>query len=95
MNVKLPAATIASGSLLAAGSGYLASTGIALDRLVVARTVTVDITGATGPQGPAGPAGEQGPTGEPGAQGPEGTPAHLAHQASSPASPGTAPASSN
>ena len=52
---------IASGSLLAAGSGYLTSVALSQTPSEPTRTVTVDV--ATGPTGPEGPPGEQGPTG--------------------------------
>lgn len=69
MNVKL-AILIASGSLLAGGSGFLASTAFSQEEPVgTPRTVTVDIDGATGPQGPQG---EPGPPGPPGPAGPQG-----------------------
>ena len=73
MNVKL-AATIASGSLLAAGSGYLATTALSQEPGEPTRTVTVDVgTGEQGPPAP-GPPGEQGVAGPPGEQGEPGAP---------------------
>ena len=63
---------IALGSLLAAGSGYLASVALSQTGEPPTRTVTVDV--GTGPQGhQAQPANRPtGPRGEPGAQGPPG-----------------------
>jgi hypothetical protein len=69
MNLKL-AAAIASGSLLAAGSGYLTSVALSQGPNEPTRTVTIDV--ATGPQGPPGPPGPQGETGPQGEQGPVG-----------------------
>ena len=70
------ATTITSGTLLAAGTGFLAATEIAQGQTEGQRTVTVDVaTGPIGPAGPPGPQGEQGergPIGETGPQGPPG-----------------------
>ena len=66
---------IATGSILAAGSGYLASTALSQEPGAPSRTVTIDV--ATGPQGepgPPGPQGETGPQGEIGPPGPPGPP---------------------
>ena len=77
MNLRL-AGLIAAGSILAAGSGYLASTALSQEPGAPSRTVTIDV--ATGPQGPPGepgppgPIGETGPQGEPGPPGPPGPP---------------------
>ena len=67
---------IASGSLLAAASGYLASVALSQTGGEPTRTVTVDVgtgeqgppgePGAPGPQGPPGPVGPAGPAGPPG-----------------------------
>ena len=55
------AAYIAAGSLLAAGSGYLASTALSQGGAPEpSRTVTVDVVGPPGPQGEQGPAGPPG-----------------------------------
>ena len=71
MNLKL-AGLIASGSLLAAGSGYFAAVALSQSPSEPTRTVTVDV--GTGPTGPAGPPGEQGPEGPRGPQGEPGPP---------------------
>lgn len=66
---------IASGSLLAAGSGYLAAEAISQDAGADGITTTINVaTGAEGPQGPPGAVGEVGPQGEPGETGPVGPP---------------------
>ena len=60
-NAKL-AAAIAAGSLLASGTGYLASVALSQGGPGEAtRTVTVNV--ATGPRGPEGPPGPPGPSG--------------------------------
>ena len=62
-NAKL-AAAIAAGSLLASGTGYLASVALSQEPPVGAtRTVTVDVQGPAGPPGPPGPTGPPGPSG--------------------------------
>jgi hypothetical protein len=71
MNVKL-AALIASGSVLAAGSGFLTST--ALSQEGEGPEITTTISLAEGPQGPPGPQGEPGPEGEQGEPGEQGIP---------------------
>lgn len=71
MNIKLVTA-IASGSILAAGGGYLTSVALGQTPGEPTRTVTVDV--ATGPQGEPGPPGERGPAGDPGPPGPPGPP---------------------
>jgi hypothetical protein len=68
-NLRL-ATAIASGSLLAAGAGYLGSVAIGASSAADGRTVTINV--ATGPTGPAGPAGERGPAGPAGERGPTG-----------------------
>jgi hypothetical protein len=65
---------VVSGSLMAAGSGYLGAAAIgqatAPDTL---KTVTVDVgTGEQGPPGPPGSKGDTGATGPSGAMGPQG-----------------------
>ena len=72
MNLKL-VATIAGGSLLAAGAGYTASVALSQSPSDPQRTVTVNVaTGPPGPQGDPGPPGERGPTGPEGPVGPPG-----------------------
>jgi Collagen triple helix repeat (20 copies) len=56
--------------VLAASTGFLASTTFAQGPNEPLRTVTIDV--ATGPTGPPGPQGEQGPAGERGPQGEQG-----------------------
>lgn len=83
MNIKLVTA-IASGSLLAAGAGYMTSVALSAEPQDPTRTVTIDVAtgpegppgppGETGPQGPEGPIGEQGPEGPIGPIGPQGDP---------------------
>lgn len=69
-NLKM-ATLIASGSLLAAGAGFLTEVQVAKSQgSSPSRTVTIDV--ATGPTGPEGPPGETGPTGPAGVQGPQG-----------------------
>jgi hypothetical protein len=64
---------VASGSLMAAGSGALTAHAIAEATSTPIRTVTVDVgTGAQGPPGPQGPKGDIGPQGAQGLQGPRG-----------------------
>lgn len=64
-----------SGSLLAAGSGFLTAAALGVSTQGNVRTVTVDIVpGERGPQGPPGPTGPPGPQGERGPQGPAGPP---------------------
>ena len=70
MNLKL-ASLIASGSLLAAGSGYFAAVALSQSPGEPQRTVTIDV-GATGPPGPQGDPGPPGPAGPQGEQGPPG-----------------------
>jgi hypothetical protein len=74
-NMKL-AALIASGSILAAGSGALGATALTgSSQQVPTKTVTIELAnGTTGPQGPAGPAGPPGPKGDTGAGGAESCP---------------------
>ena len=62
---------IASGSLLAAGSGYLVSTALSQGAPAPTRTVTVDV-GGPGPPGPPGPQGERGPPASRALPGPPG-----------------------
>lgn len=69
------AALIVSGSLLAAGGGFLTATQLAQGQTEGARTETVDVaTGPAGPAGPPGPQGEQGEQGPQGEVGPQGPP---------------------
>ena len=65
MDLRL-AALIGTGSVLAAASGFGASTALSQEPSEPTRTVTVNI--GTGEQGPAGPAGPAGPSGPPGGQ---------------------------
>jgi hypothetical protein len=63
MDLKL-AAMIATGSVLAAGSGFGASMALGQDGGEDQVTTTVNVgTGEQGPPGPAGPPGPQGPAG--------------------------------
>jgi len=57
---------IATGSILAAGSGYGASLALSASNAdpVATKTVTIDVS--TGPVGATGPAGPPGPKGDPG-----------------------------
>lgn len=68
MNLKL-AGLIATGSILAAASGYGASLALSASSAdpVATKTVTIDVS--TGPVGATGPAGPPGPKGEPGDSG--------------------------
>jgi hypothetical protein len=71
-NLKL-VTLIASGTLLAGGSGYLASEALTAGSQDAQVTTTINLaTGESGPPGPAGPTGEQGPAGEKGPPGPIG-----------------------
>jgi hypothetical protein len=61
----LPRVLAGASLVLAATSGFLASTVLAQGNADPPRTVTVDVgTGARGPQGPPGPAGPTGPAGQ-------------------------------
>ena len=72
--MRLPAILLASGLLLAAASGYLASVALSQTGDEPTRTVTIDVEGppgepgAPGPPGPPGPVGPAGPAGPPGGQ---------------------------
>jgi Collagen triple helix repeat (20 copies) len=74
-SLKLTAA-IASGSILAAGSGYLTSVALSQSNGEPTQTITLNAaigeTGPRGPAGPAGPKGDPGLQGEPGADGAPG-----------------------
>jgi Collagen triple helix repeat (20 copies) len=74
MSKSLKLATaITSGTLLAAGSGYLASVALSQSSGEPTQTITLNAAiGETGPQGPAGPAGPKGDQGDPGPQGEPG-----------------------
>ena len=78
-------AFVVSGSLMAAGAGYMGAAALSQGASEPLKTVTVDVgtgvpgpPGSSGPQGPAGPKGDtgalgpQGPIGETGPQGPAG-----------------------
>lgn len=71
MNKRL-ATLITSGTLLAAGAGYLTSVALSQTPAEPTRTVTIDV--ATGPQGPPGEDGPPGPQGEQGPAGAQGPP---------------------
>lgn len=67
------AVLVASGSLMAAGSGFLAAAALSQATSGPVRTVTVDIgTGEQGPPGPPGPKGDPGLKGDTGVQGIQG-----------------------
>ena len=69
INLVRPFLFLGGALVLAAGSGYLASTAVG-GSSAVTRTVTVNVgTGETGPQGPPGPAGPKGDQGVPGSPG--------------------------
>ena len=76
MNATTKMATlIAAGSVMAAGSGFLAATALSQEPPGPTRTVTIDVaTGSQGPPGETGPQGERGPIGLPGPQGEQGPP---------------------
>lgn len=70
---------VVSGSLMAAGAGFLGATALSQGATDPLRTVTVDVgtgaqgpPGSSGPQGPTGPKGDTGPIGREGPQGPIG-----------------------
>jgi hypothetical protein len=68
-----PVAYLASGLILAASSGFLASKALGTSSQGSTTTVTVDVgSGQKGDTGPAGPAGPPGPKGDVGATGPKG-----------------------
>jgi len=72
MDVKL-VTVIATGSILAAASGYGASLALGQEPGGPVRTVTVDVgTGEQGPPGEPGPPGATGPAGATGETGPAG-----------------------
>lgn len=79
--MRLLAILVAMGSLMAAGSGFLAATALSQEQSGPTRTVTVNVgtgeqgpPGEAGPPGPAGPRGEAGPRGLQGETGPQGPP---------------------
>jgi hypothetical protein len=61
---------VVSGSMMAAGSGFLTATALSEAASEPLKTVTVDV--GTGIPGPPGPPGSTGPKGDTGAQGPRG-----------------------
>jgi hypothetical protein len=67
---------VVTGSLMAAGSGFMAAAALSQAAGEPLKTVTVDVgTGVTGPPGPpgsTGPKGDQGLQGPPGETGPKG-----------------------
>ncbi len=64
---------VVSGSLMAAGAGFLGATALSQGATDPLKTVTVDVgTGSQGPTGPPGPQGPKGETGPIGALGPQG-----------------------
>jgi|KBSMisStaDraftv2_1062788.scaffolds.fasta_scaffold251279_4 hypothetical protein len=72
---------VVSGSLMAAGAGYLGAAALSQEANTPLKTVTVNVgtgepgpTGPSGPQGPPGISGPQGPIGETGPKGDQGIP---------------------
>jgi hypothetical protein len=64
---------VVTGSVMAAGSGFLAATALSQATQEVTRTVTISVaTGPIGPPGETGPKGEKGDVGPPGPVGPVG-----------------------
>jgi Collagen triple helix repeat (20 copies) len=69
------ATLVVTGSVMAAGSGFLAATALSQEPPEATRTVTIDVaTGPIGPPGETGPKGDKGEQGDPGPIGPEGEP---------------------